>query len=143
MICELPHTLTLWAVQCFSSGLLSSFHALLQICPVGIQSFAHRRTKMSSPLGATGTESCKASASQSHRTDGSSSHAQIKMYPSPKSMALRGKSLVALLCSRLGIMALMALTLARLIPRCERLAKGLECSLISSPKFPIVRSRVH
>src|SRR6267142_3633983 len=142
MTCNLRCTLTLWAVRHFSSGLLSSFHALLQFWPVGIRSLAHRHTGMSSSLGAAGRNSHKASASHSRRVRGSASHTRSKTYPSAKSMEPQG-SPAALGCSRLGIMALRALTHTHLIQCCERLAKGLECCLISSPKFPIMCSRVH
>ena len=64
--------------------------------------------------------------------------------PSPRSFEPRGRSFFSILSgSRSGINALSALTCARLIPCCERFANGFECCFISSPRFPIVCSRVH
>ena len=137
------HTLTLHAVHCLSSSFSNSFHALVQFCPVGIWSFAHWQTRMSLSLGAAYTDSHKASASQSCRAHSSASHMQSKTYPSPKSSEPWGRSPLLPLCSKSGIMALRALTWAHPIPHYERLANGLECCLISLPKFLIMCSRVH
>ena len=131
------------AVRRFSSGLLSSFHALLQIWPVGIRSLAHWRTKMSSPLGAAGRNCSQGlclTIPQSTRLFFSCVEQNISI---SQVYGTTREIFSGLTLSRSGIMALMALTRACLIPRCERLAKGLECCLISSPKFPIVCSRVH
>ncbi len=97
-----------------------------------------------SPIWVAGMNSRIAAASQSCRARGTASREHSKMKPPLTSLELQGRaSLVVLSKSKSGIIAMRALACMHLIPHCDKLANGFECCLISSPKFPIVRSRVH
>lgn len=136
--------LTLCAVCHLSRGFCNSFQALLQFCLVSSWSFAHLRTDILTPLGAVGRNSHKAFASHFCRGHGSPLCAWSKINPSPRSLAPWGRaSSEEPFTQRSGIIAFSALAWARQIPHWDMFAKGLECCLIFSPRFPIVHLSVH
>jgi len=111
---------------------------------MGIWSFAHLQTQISNVLGVIFKNLRNAFALHSHRGRASSCLARSNIYPCPTSLEPWGRDVSVVPSTfKSGIIALRALTLACRIPCCDKLANGFECCLIFSPKFPIVRSKVH